>query len=618
MERLTLLMFFFLMFSLLFNSSVLRFMEADGNPVSHLKIDGKLKKIGSFDGADDIVRACDKALTRQEAFAGMGSGFPWGDWEHYHNYTEIVDTILFLNATYSNIVDAFSIGKSWQNRDIYCVRLTNESNVVPKPKVLFVGYHHAREHISAELASYFTVEAATSYGANAAGTQLLNNSEIYIIPALNVDGFATSKQNEWQRKNARPIDEDGDGLLDEDPPDDQNGDGYIEDLFFTNGTFIRWEGIDNDGDGQLNEDWVGGVDLNRNYGYQWDAWCQSGSPYPQDEDYRGPAPFSEPETQAIRDLATSQSFKYAVSFHSGAENIVYPWGYTTLPTSNDRIFREIAGNLSGLMSAPYEQSGAWYTTSGVWDDWMYGNRSTFALTCEVYTNSSAWQYRPGPYPNSLWERGVFQFFNPDPSRIETVIQRWLPVFTYVTSRAIAEAHDVAVSSVATSKDGCLPKPVVFQGFTTRVNVTISNRGIYTENATFTLYANSTVIGTRTVNDLAPGMQTTSTFVWNTSGFNKGNYIISAYALPVPDETNTINNNSVDPWVIAVVMVGDINADGQVDVKDVYAVAKAYGTSIIGPNPPGYTYNPNCDVNDDGKIDIKDLYVVCKNYGKVEP
>jgi hypothetical protein len=74
---------------------------------------------------------------------------------------------------------------------------------------------------------------------------------------------------------------------------------------------------------------------------------------------------------------------------------------------------------------------------------MYGNRSVFALTCEIYKNDTAWQYEPGPYPNSRWERGVFQFFNPDPSQIETIIQRWLPAITCVTNRAISERRYVS-------------------------------------------------------------------------------------------------------------------------------------------------------------------------------
>jgi len=531
---------------------------------------------------------------------------PWGNWGHYHNYTEIARTLIYLNETYPSTINVFSIGKSWQNQDIYCIRLTNEDITHPKPKLLFVGYHHARELISAELALYFAVEAATNFGTNETITHMLNYGEIYLIPALNVDGFNTVKQNEWQRKNAHPFDEDNDTLLDEDPPEDVDGDGYMEDLIQWDGyqwVFVRWEGIDNDSDGLLNEDWVGGVDLNRNYGYEWDAACYSGSPYLWAEDYRGPAPFSEPETQAMRDLALSNDFRYAISFHSGSESIGYPWGYTADPTPDDNIFRQVASNLSALVGAPYGQSAlGMYTLSGSWDDWMYANRSTFALTCEIYTNNSAWQYEPGPEPDTLWEKGVFQFFNPDPANIETVIQRWLPAFTYVTNRAITEAYDVTTTNVTPLKT------VVGQGFSTQVDVNVTNKGDFTETFNVTAYANTTVIGSENVT-LTAGSSATVTFTWDTTGFTKGNYTISAYAWPVPGETDTADNNMTGGMVL-VTLVGDVNGDRKVRVDDILAVATAFGSNWGEPK-----YSPNLDINDDLKIRIDDVLAAATHFGQ---
>jgi hypothetical protein len=530
------------------------------------------------------------------------------EWNKYHNYTEIVDTLLEVNLSYPNIADVFSIGKSWQNRTIYCVRLTNESNTDPKPKVFFVGYHHAREFITAELTLYFIVEAVTKFGVNETITRMLNCSEIYIIPALNVDGFDAVKQNEWQRKNSHPFDEDGDGRLDEDPPDDENGDGYIEDLFFSNATdyyFIRWEGVDNDGDGLLNEDWVGGVDLNRNYGYQWNATCDSGSPYPQDEDFRGLAPFSEPETQALRDFAMSQDFRYAISFHSGARNIVYPWGYTTSPTLNDAIFRQVAANLSVRTGAPYYQSGQWYTTSGVWDDWMYDNRSAIALTCEIYENNSAWQYEPGPYPDTWWERGITQAFNPDPADIETTVQNWLPVFYYITERAVNESFDTAVTSILSQKT------VVGQGYLTNVNVTVANQGAFTENLSLAVYVNTTCIVTKNFT-LNGASSTTAMFAWNTTGFAYGNYSLWAYVTPLSGETHT-TDNTLAFGILTVTIPGDFSGDLKISPYDFALLAAAYGSTPKKPN-----WNPNCDVNSDGKVGPFDFAILSSNFGKQWP
>ena len=533
---------------------------------------------------------------------------PWKDFNHYHNYTEIVDTLLYLNNTYPNVADVFSIGRSWNNREIYCIRLTNELNYHPKPKVLFIGYHHARELISAELPLYFAIDAATSFGNNETITYLLNHSEIYIIPALNVDGFEVVEHNDWQRKNAHPCDDDGDGLLDEDPPDDEDGDGCIEDLFFWNGThyeFIRWEGVDDDGDGLYNEDWIGGVDLNRNYGHQWNASAQSGSPYPGDEDYRGSAPFSEPETQAFRDFALQHDFKYAISFHSGAECVVYPWGYTTEPPPDEEFFIEVASEIADITGVWYGQSGDWYTTSGVWDDWMYGNRSTFAFTCEIYRNDSAWQYEPGPFPNTWWERGIFEYFNPAPSDIEKVIRRWLPVFIYIINRTINESFDISITNVTSSKT------VVGQGFIVEINATIYGQGEITEPLNVTVYVNETILETREIT-LLNGSSATITVIWNTSCWEKGKYIIWSYVTPLPNETDTLNNRFIN-GLITVTIPGDINADGEVALTDLVLIALAYSSKPGEPN-----WNSNSDIDNNRSVSLSDLVICALHYGEKDP
>lgn len=547
-------------------------------------------------------------MQKEENLCTLTNYTSWIDWNHYHNYTEIVEMLLLLNQSYPHLVDVFSTGKSWQNRDIYCIRLTNESNTHPKPKILFVGYHHAREPITVELTLYFIVEALINYGLNETFTRMLNYSEIYVIPALNVDGFDAFNYNEWQRKNVHPFDEDGDSLFDEDPPDDEDEDGYIEELFYWDGTnyyFIRWEGSDDDGDGLYNEDWVGGVDLNRNYGYQWDAQCQSGSPYPADEDYRGPVLFSEPETQAIRDLAFYHDFKYAISFHSGAECIIYPWGYTTEPAAHNEIFDDIAREMAEIVGCSYGQSG-WglYTASGTWDDWMYGNRSTFAFTCEIYRNESAWRYEQGPEPNTWWVKGVFQFFNPNPNQIETVIQRWFPVFTYITMRAISEAYNLTITNVTPLKT------VVGQGYSIYINVTVANQGEFTEIFLLTLYANTTQVETREVT-LEGGTSAIITFDWNTFGFVKGDYAISAYVWAVLEEMNTTDNLYINGFV-HVGIPGDVDVNGLVNMLDLYHMAMTYGTTSSDPS-----YNPNHDVDNNGVINMLDLYIAALHYGETE-
>jgi hypothetical protein len=108
--------------------------------------------------------------------------------------------------------------------------------------------------------------------------------------------------------------------------------------------------------------------------------------------------------------------------------------------------------------------------------------------------------------------------------------------------------------------------------------------------------------------------TAITLTWDTTGFAKGNYTISVMADSISGEMDITDNNFIS-GIVTIAKVGDINADGRVDVKDVYAVARAYGTTSSGPNPLGRHWNPHCDINEDGRIDMKDYYIVCRNYGK---
>jgi len=531
------------------------------------------------------------------------------DWVHYHNYTEIVTILLALNETYPNVVDVFSIGKSWWNRDIYCVRLTNESDQKPKPEVFFVGYHHAREQISSELPLYFVVHAATSFGLNETVTELINKSEIYVVVALNVDGFYLFEANDWQRKNASPIDEDDDELVDEDPPEDEDGDGFVEQLInYTDPqwpSFIRWEGIDNDSDGKYAEDWIGGVDLNRNYDYGWEG----GSTSPGSEIYGGPAPFSEPETQAIRDFVLEHDFMHAISFHSGVELILYPWGYTYAPPPDEAEFIDIAGNLSNLTGGtPYMQSSDLYTAHGISDDWMYGVKGVLALTCEIFSNDT-WEgvSDPGPYPNTSWEGGLRYIFNPFPKSIENVVLRWLPVFFYITNKTINEAfHNVAIDSIETNKT------VVGEGFTVELNVSVRNTGFFTETFNVTLYANTTILQTKTIT-LTERNSTSVTFMWNTTGFAKGNYTISAYIKSIPGETDAEDNTLLADEEVCVTIPGDLDADFDVDLYDAVKLLKRYGAKKGSPS-----YDPNCDIDGDGDIDLYDAVILLRHYGRKDP
>ena len=171
------------------------------------------------------------------------------------------------------------------------------------------------------------------------------------------------------------------------------------------------------------------------------------------------------------------------------------------------------------------------------------------------------------------------------------------------------SHDVGITSVTTSKT------IVGQGYNMSISIMTFNYGNYTENINITVYANTTMIGEINNIELSSRSFTIVQYTWDTSGFAKGNYTISASATAVWGETDTADNNFTDGTVL-VSFVGDVNGDGKVRIDDVLAVAQRFGTDHGGsPNSNGYYYDANCDVNDDLKIRIDDVLAVAQHFGQ---
>ena len=168
-----------------------------------------------------------------------------------------------LIKNYPEITKLQNIGKTHENRTIYAIKISDNPQLeeAEEPDILIIGCHHSRELISVEVPFYFANYLVENYGRKADVTDLVDNREIWIIPMLNPDGhvYVEEGHTNW-RKNRSPIDEDDDGTID----------AYA-------------------------------VDLNRNYGYKWGV-DEHTSDYPESEFYHGKEPFSEKETQAIRDL----------------------------------------------------------------------------------------------------------------------------------------------------------------------------------------------------------------------------------------------------------------------------------------------------------------------------
>ena len=259
----------------------------------------------------------------------------------YHTYATLESDLYAMEA--SGVAKVYSIGTSIEGRDILAVKISDNPELEEgEPAVLFPGCHHAREWISVEVPYYIAKYLVDNYATAPAIQALVDNGEIWIIPMVNPDGHQYSVTNNrlW-RKNRR-----------------------FNDTCY-------------------------GVDLNRNYATGWGGAGSSG--YECDETYRGTEAFSEPETQAIRDLFLDPGidFKAMIDYHSYGQLILYPWGYTSANAPDNYrlsyLAKEIKNLILGVHGADYtnQKSSALYLASGATDDWTYDVSGIPSFTIEL-------------------------------------------------------------------------------------------------------------------------------------------------------------------------------------------------------------------------------------------
>jgi hypothetical protein len=166
---------------------------------------------------------------------------------------------------------------------------------------------------------------------------------------------------------------------------------------------------------------------------------------------------------------------------------------------------------------------------------------------------------------------------------------------------LVPGHDVAVVSVEPLKTA------VGQGYNMSIKVTVKNYGVFSETFNVTAYANTTLVGTQTVN-LASGTKADILLVKSTVSMIMGNYNVSATAGPVPGETNMSDNSGAGGWVI-VTIPGDLNADGVVNILDAVVLSDAFN-SVPGTS----SWNANADINGDNVVNILDAIILANHFG----
>lgn len=272
-----------------------------------------------------------------------------GWFDSYKSYADVSTYVNTLVSLRPDMVTRLAVGQSVEQREIFGLRIAAPGTVPgSRPGVLVMSAQHSREWITVMSSMYLADQLIRTYDTNGETRRLLDNLEFYIVPIVNPDGYlVTWSSNRLWRKNRR-----------------------------------------------INADTSIGVDLNRNWGFNWGG--QGASSTPGSDTFRGPSAFSEPCTQAIRDFMLARpSIAMAFDVHSFSQLILEPYAYTFEQPRDPRTYTQASIAIQQAMSAPANQvylSGQTYRTiypaSGASTDWFAGDRGAIGYGFELRDRGS--------------------------------------------------------------------------------------------------------------------------------------------------------------------------------------------------------------------------------------
>jgi hypothetical protein len=317
------------------------------------------------------------ASQRLQAFAGQRLDSIPG-FSCYRTVEESYAAMDSLVAAHPTLASVVEIGDSWervqnpvQGYRLRVLKLTNAAIAGPKPKLFAMFAIHAREYTTAELGLRLAEQLLAQYGKDPQATWLLDHNEFHFLIQANPDGRKQAEAGILWRKNT----------------DDANGTCGVP--------------------SQSNHP---GIDLNRNYPYNWNTPLLSGSSdLPCNEVYRGPLAASEPETQAVvnyvagtlgpggysgglfPDLRADDRYSPAAAgvqglfldVHSYSRLVMWPWGDTQSPAPDATALQALGERVAffdGYVAFP---SVNLYPSDGTTIDNFYGYLGLPALTIEL-------------------------------------------------------------------------------------------------------------------------------------------------------------------------------------------------------------------------------------------
>ena len=337
-------------------------------------------------------------------------------WNRYYDYDGITAICRKLADAHPRLIKMSSIGKSTEGREMWVLTVSDSrsGDVDRKPAFYIDGNIHSNEIQGTEVALYTAWYLAEMFGKVGMIDTLLATRTFYIVPTINPDAreHFMKRPNTMHspRSGLAPRDDDRDGLMDEDGPDDLDGDGSITQMrrVDPNGRYralqddprmiyrakpgepggyelLDEEGIDNDGDGEVNEDGPGFYDPNRDWGWNWQPrYVQYGA-----DRY----PFTLQESRNVRDFVLAHpNIAGAQSYHNAGGMILRgPGAEEDLATysSADNAVYDMLGKRGEEMLPGYKYMTTYkdlYTTYGGEIDWFFNMRGVFAFTNELWSS----------------------------------------------------------------------------------------------------------------------------------------------------------------------------------------------------------------------------------------
>jgi hypothetical protein len=318
-------------------------------------------------------RAADRAFAKRVGTSGLPSGRT--GYRHLYDYEAEMKA---LAAVAPELVTPITLGHpTLEGRQVHGIEITSDVDKSDgKPVFLQMGVHHAREWPSGEHAMEWAFELVRGYGRDAELTSLVKKVRTIVIPVVNVDGFNLSRE--------APVD------LVEDPeyqslPGLADTGAYLADPAFAykrrNCRVI--DGQDAPGGICASPTFrMSGVDPNRNYGGLWGG--PGASALPAYDTYRGAGPFSEPETQNVRELISSRQVTTLITNHTFSNLVLRPPGVRAQgPPPDETIYADLGARMAAQNGYVNQPSYALYDTTGTTEDWSYYATGGLGYTFEI-------------------------------------------------------------------------------------------------------------------------------------------------------------------------------------------------------------------------------------------